>query len=60
RQQHVLLREKAGGSIVLAFEDSDFDDAITDKDFNDILLNITDNKDGYKVISFDMEKIPQF
>lgn len=60
RQQHVLFREKAGGSIVLAFEDSDFDDVITDKDFNDILLNITDNKDGYKVISFDMEKIPQF
>lgn len=56
-QQHVFFREKKGGSLVLAFEDCDYYDA--DKDFNDILLNVTDNKDGFKIISFDLEKIPE-
>lgn len=56
-QQHVLFREKKGGSLVLAFEDQSFSDA--DKDYNDILLNVTDNKDGFKIISFDLEKIPE-
>lgn len=60
RQQHILFREKEGGSLVLTFEDSDYNEISTDKDYNDILLNVTDNKDGYKIISFDLEKIPEF
>jgi hypothetical protein len=60
KQQHVLFREKKGKSIVLGFEDRDFDAVTTDKDYNDILLNISDNKDGYENISFDMEKIPLY
>lgn len=55
-QQHMLFKEKNNGDIVLGFED--IVTTLTDKDYNDILFSVTDNKDGYKTIAFDETKIP--
>ncbi len=56
KQQHVLFREKDSEDIVLGIEDTQFE--IADKDFNDLIFKISDNKDNYKSISFDMNKVP--
>lgn len=56
KQQHVLFKEKDSEDIVLGFEDTPFE--IADKDFNDLIFKISDNKDNYKSISFDMKKLP--
>lgn len=58
-QHHVLFREKNLGNIILGFEDLPFDSTACDKDYNDVLFSITDNKDGFKDISFDDSKIPK-
>lgn len=57
-QQHVLFREKSCGDIVLGFEDLMLGSSNVDKDYNDIIVTISDNKDGYESISFDTAKIP--
>lgn len=56
-QQHVLFRKKEGGDIVLGFEDMPFEQS--DKDFNDILFTISDNKEGYENIYIDLARIPE-
>jgi hypothetical protein len=58
-QQHILFIEKGSKNIILGFEDSDFKLPTTDKDFNDILFNVTDNRDGFENISFNTENIPE-
>lgn len=56
-QQHILFKEKNCGDIVLGFEDKSLTGE-TDKDYNDILFTISDNKDGFETISFKSDKIP--
>ncbi len=56
KQQHVLFKEKDSEDIVLGFEDTPFE--IADKDFNDLIFKISDNKGNYKSISFDMKRLP--
>lgn len=56
KQQHVLFKEKDSEDIVLGFEDTPYE--IADKDFNDLIFKISDNRDNYKSISFDMKKLP--
>ena len=55
-QQHILFKEKNCGDIVLGFEDKTLSNE-TDKDYNDILFTISDNKEGYETISFNIGKI---
>lgn len=58
-QQHVLFREKECGDIVLAFEDVSvmFE---SDRDFNDIIFTISDNKDELETVSFNLDRIFNF
>lgn len=56
-QQHILFKEKNCGDIVLGFEDMEISQK-SDKDYNDILFTISDNKDGYEVIAFDIANLP--
>ncbi len=55
-QQHILFKEIKSGDIVLGFEDMIFESG--DKDYNDILFLISDNKDALESISFDLTKLP--
>jgi hypothetical protein len=55
-QQHVLFKEKDSKDIVLGFEDMPFLEA--DQDYNDILFKVSDNKDGYESIYFDLNHVP--
>jgi hypothetical protein len=55
-RQHVLFKEKTCHDVVLCFEDMPII-INSDKDFNDIIISITDNKDGYETSSFDEEKL---
>ena len=55
-QQHVLFKENNNKDIVLGFEDMGYEAA--DKDYNDILFKVSDNKDLYDNISFDEKGIP--
>ncbi|MCC5931759.1 MAG: DUF4114 domain-containing protein [Cyclobacteriaceae bacterium] len=58
-QQHVLFREKECGDIVLAFEDVSvmFD---SDRDFNDIIFTVSDNKEELETVSFALNRIFNF
>jgi hypothetical protein len=56
-QQHILFKEKNCGDIVLGFEDMQLSKK-SDQDYNDILFTISDNKEGYQVISFDTTNLP--
>lgn len=56
-QQHILFKEKNCGDIVIGFEDLPISQ-LSDLDFNDILFTISDNKEGYQTISFDIDKLP--
>lgn len=56
-QQHILFKEKTCGDIVMGFEDLPISDR-SDLDFNDILFTISDNKEGFQIISFDVDKLP--
>lgn len=58
-QQHVLFKEKNCHDIVLGFEDLMIGTKNVDKDYNDIVVTISDNKDGYESVSFDTAKIPE-
>jgi hypothetical protein len=55
KQQHVLFKEKDGKNIILGFEDMSYEAA--DKDYNDILFIISDNKNGFESIFFDLKKM---
>ena len=64
-QQSILFIEKTTGKLVLGFEDTLTDNSIlinnlmTDKDFNDIVLSISDSKDPSAVpTSFDLSEVP--
>jgi hypothetical protein len=57
-QQHVLYKEKGCGDLVLGFEDLALSIPAVDKDYNDIVVTISDNKAGYESISFDTAKVP--
>lgn len=56
RQYHVLFRDKNTGHVVLGFEDMEY--GKSDNDFNDLLFIVSDNKDNYETISFDIAKVP--
>lgn len=44
-QHSILFREKSNDDIILGFEDLPYGNKYLDKDYNDILLKISDNKD---------------
>lgn len=58
-QQHVMFKERNCGDIVIGFEDMPLSDIRVDKDYNDILITVSDNKEGYESISFDINKLPK-
>jgi hypothetical protein len=51
-QHHILFKEKSNADIILGFEDMSKDQSI-DKDYNDILIKISDNMDNYESIYFE-------
>lgn len=53
---HILYKDKGNKNIILGFEDMSYDKA--DKDYNDILFIVSDNKEGFESIYFDLNKIP--
>lgn len=55
-QQHVLFKERTTSQIVLGFEDLGLF-LPTDKDYNDIVIMVTDNKDGKVASSFDISQM---
>jgi hypothetical protein len=57
KQQHILFQEKNCGAIVMGYEDKI--STQSDRDYNDILFTISDNRDGYVPSSFDLAKIPR-
>jgi hypothetical protein len=58
QQQHVLFRQSNTGALVLSFEDQ-LTSQVSDKDFNDILFLVTDNKDGQPVSKFNLSNVPE-
>jgi hypothetical protein len=54
-KQHVLYRENECGSIVIGFEDKSSVDA--DKDYNDVIFTVSDNKDNVATTSFDVQNV---
>ena len=58
QQQHVLFRQSNTGALVLSFEDQ-LTSQSSDKDFNDILFMVTDNKDGQAVSRFNLSNVPE-
>jgi hypothetical protein len=56
-QKHILFKEKNSGDIILGFEDLPDGDVDLDSDYNDILVTIQDNKDGYESIFIDTTKM---
>lgn len=54
-KQHVLYRENECGAIVIGFEDKNSVDA--DKDFNDVIFTVSDNKDNVATTSFDIQNV---
>ena len=55
KEQHSILF-KNKGNIILGFEDLSYSSA--DKDFNDVLVSISDNKNNYESVAFDLTKVP--
>lgn len=55
-QHHIIFKEINGKNIILGFEDMEYEKS--DKDYNDLLFIISDNKDGFESIYFDLNKIP--
>jgi hypothetical protein len=55
KQQHILYKESNCHNIILGFEDLSFD--LSDKDFNDVIITISDNKEGYETTSFDLNRL---
>lgn len=54
-KQHVLFRENECGSIVVGFEDKN--SATADKDFNDVIFMVSDNKSSAENTSFDLQTV---
>jgi hypothetical protein len=54
-KQHVLYRESECGAIVVGFEDKNSLSA--DKDYNDIIFTVADNKDNLENTSFDIQNV---
>jgi hypothetical protein len=54
-QQHILFKMDKSNNIILGFEDMDFESS--DKDYNDILLIVSDNKDNYETIFFELNQL---
>jgi hypothetical protein len=57
-QQHVLFRQKASGNLILSFEDQ-LTTQLSDKDFNDILFIVTDNKSAQAVSRINLTNVPE-
>lgn len=55
KQQHILFKEQNCHDIAISFEDKPID--ISDNDFNDVIITISDNKEGYETTSFDLNKM---
>lgn len=56
QQQHVLFKQKELGDVVLTFEDV-LTSQESDKDFNDIIFTVTDNKDNHMVTRFNLTNV---
>jgi hypothetical protein len=56
QQQHVLFKQKELGDIVLTFED-ELTSQQSDRDFNDIIFTVTDNKDNQVVSKFNLTNV---
>jgi hypothetical protein len=54
-KQHVLYRENECGSIVVGFEDKN--NATADKDYNDVIFMVSDNKTSLETTSFDLQSV---
>ena len=54
-KQHVLFRENECGSIVVGFEDKN--SATADKDYNDVIFMVSDNKSSLENTSFDLQTV---
>jgi hypothetical protein len=57
RQQHILFKDSYFKYVLIGFEDMEFDNIRTDKDFNDIIFSVTDNKKGIEATSFDLSHV---
>ena len=55
-QQHVLFKQKELGDIVLTFED-ELTSQSSDKDFNDIIFTVTDNKENKVATKFNLTSV---
>lgn len=55
-QYHILFKENEGRNIILGFEDTSFEKS--DKDYNDLLFIVSDNKKGFESIFFNITKLP--
>ena len=58
QQQHVLFKQKDLGELVLSFED-ELTSGVSDKDFNDIIFTVTDNKAARAASNFDLTHVTQ-
>jgi hypothetical protein len=54
-KQHVLYQESECGSIIVGFEDKST--ATADKDYNDIIFMVSDNRDNEATTSFDLQNV---
>lgn len=54
-QQHILFKLKDSKHIILGFEDLEYEGS--DKDYNDILLIVSDNKDNLETIFFELDNL---
>ena len=58
RQQHILFKNLFYKYILIGFEDIEFDNnLLCDRDFNDIIFSVTDNKEGNEATSFDLSNV---
>lgn len=55
-QQHILYKDANCNRIIIGFEDLPLD-LYSDKDFNDIVFSVSDNKDGLEITSFDLSNV---
>jgi hypothetical protein len=58
QQQHVLFKQKDLGNLILTFEDQ-LTSQVSDKDYNDILFMVTDNKSGQGVSKINLSNVPE-
>ena len=58
QQQHVLFKQKDLGNLILTFEDQ-LTSQVSDKDYNDILFMVTDNKSGQAASKINLSNVPE-